>query len=254
MKVNLIKSLFLSFLLSYSTLSNAAKSDCKLESSNNNLVVIVDISDPFDEPSSYAFKSLSGRISKIAPPGGMLYIYDLNKISGNLASAELSICVPSFTSLTGEILKQRKEKEFLQSVGLIFDKLSKLNNYNLTTSPILEGVYKVGFQVFNKDGLSRKGRIILISDLEQNSNLISFYKNGIPDYKDWRAVPDSSAWVISLPSVKFTSVLIQRSQKNQKVNMSKLRSFWLDYAGSNFQKCGFMGLNQTATELNDECN
>lgn len=254
MGVKVKEIIILIILLLHASITFAAKSDCRPELNADNLVVIVDISDPFDEPSSYAFKSLSGRIAKIAPPGGMLFIYDLNKITGNIASAELSICVPSFSNLAGEKLKQRKEKEFLNSVSIVFEKLSKSNNENLSKSPILEGIYKVGLQVFNKDGVSKNGRIILISDLEQNSNLISFYKNGVPDYKDWRATSDSSAWTISMPAVKFTSVLIQRAQKNQKLNMSKVRAFWLDYANNNFNKCGFLGLNQSAVELNNECN
>ncbi len=241
-------------VLANSSMTFAAKLDCKKDLNSESLVVIVDLSDRLDVPSTFAFKSLAGKIAKISPPGGMLYVYDLNKISADIGDAELAICVPSFTSLTGDKLKQRKEKEFLNSVVGVFDRLAVSNNESLTTSPIIEGIYKVGFQVFNKDGISNAGRIVVISDFEQNTNLISFYKSGVPDYKDWKGHPDAKAWMLVMPKVKFTSVLIQRAQNNTRVNHTKLRSFWLDYSGNNFEKCGFMGLNQAAVELKNECN
>ena len=96
--------------------------------------------------------------------------------------------------------------------------------------------------------------IIIISDFEQNTNLLSFYKTGVPEYKEWKTKAESAAWSISMPKVKFTSILIQRTQKNPLVNQMKLRNFWLDYAGGSFQKCGFLGLGIAAVELKHECN
>ena len=182
-----------------------------------------------------------------------MMMFDCNKIS-NINSSEVTICIPAFTKLTGDKLKERKEKEFLKIVESTFNDLSNSKNRNLSNSPIIEGIYKLTLQVFNKNGTSAKGRLLIISDLEQNTNLISFYKNGIPVYKDWLSTSESKAWTVSMPSVKFTSIVIQRAQKNPKVNLEKLRDFWLDYAGNNFQKCGFIGLNQAAVELKYECN
>ena len=249
----MLKNLIYFLLISFTPFSYAAKSDCKNDVKSENLVVIVDLSDDLDEPSSIAFKTLAGKIAKIAPPGGMLYVYDLNKIS-NINSSEVTICIPAFTKLTGDKLKERKEKEFLKIVESTFNDLSNSKNRNLSNSPIIEGIYKLTLQVFNKNGTSAKGKLLIISDLEQNTNLISFYKSGIPVYKEWQSTSESKAWTVSMPSVKFTSIVIQRAQKNPKVNLEKLRDFWLDYAGNNFQKCGFMGLNQAAVELKYECN
>lgn len=249
-----MKYLIIFFLAILSINVNAAKSDCSNSSDLEKLVVIIDLSDTLDEPSKYAFKSLANKIAKIAPPGGILDIYDMNNISPNKNSSELSVCVPSFTSLTGEKLKQRKEKEFLKSVELAFDRISSSNNSAQTTSPVIESIYKIIFNAFNTNGISQRGRLIVISDFEQNTKLISFYKNDIPNYKDWKSLPESKAWLVSMPSVKFTSVIIQRAQKNSRVNLEKLRLFWLDYANSNFSKCGFIGLSQAAVELKNECN
>ncbi len=250
----MIRCIWLIFWLIFATFAHAAKSDCKPELNSETMVVIVDISDTLRPPSTFAFKSLSGKIAQIAPRGGILHVYDLNKISGNGGDAELIICVPAFTSLTGEKLKQRKEEQFLKSVESVFDGFINQNNTDNSTSPIIEGIYKIAIHAFNSKGISRAGRIIVISDLEQNTNLISFYKGEVPAYSQWKSSPDAAAWMISMPKVKFTSVLIQRTEKNSRINQAKVRSFWLDYAGSNFQKCGFMGLNQAAVELKNECN
>ena len=249
----MIRRLIISiFLLSFSLVGHS-KSDCKSDPNSERLAVIVDLSNTLDDPARIAFMSLAGKISQISPPGGMLYVYDLNKFNDISDAAELSICIPSFTSLTGEKLRQRKELEFSNSISEVFKKLSRTSS-NAPISPILEGIYKVGFHVFNGDGRSRSGRIIVISDFEQNTNLLSFYKSGIPDYKEWKSRAESVAWSISMPKVKFTSILIQRAQTSQLVNQVKLRTFWLDYAGGVFQKCGFMGLGMAAVELKNECN
>ena len=249
----MIRRLLISTFLISASLVAHSKSDCKPDPNSERLAVIVDLSNILDEPARIAFTSLAGKIAQISPPGGMLYVYDLNKFNDVSNVAELSICVPSFTSLTGEKLRQRKEMEFSKSINEAFGKLSHASN-SAPTSPILEGIYKVSFQVFNSDGFSRSGRIIIISDFEQNTNLLSFYKTGVPEYKEWKTKAESAAWSISMPKVKFTSILIQRTQKNPLVNQIKLRNFWLDYAGGSFQKCGFLGLGIAAVELKHECN
>ena len=74
--------------------------------------------------------------------------------------------LPSFI----DKLKQRKEKEFLKIVESTFNDLSNSKNRNLSNSPIIEGIYKLTLQVFNKNGTSAKGKLLIISDLEQNTN------------------------------------------------------------------------------------
>ena len=58
----MLKNLIYFLFLSFATFSYAAKSDCKNDVKSENLVVIVDLSDDLDEPSSIAFKTLAGKI------------------------------------------------------------------------------------------------------------------------------------------------------------------------------------------------
>ena len=104
-----------------------------------------------------------------------------------------------------------------------------LTNKEAKSSPIMEAVQSVAIQHFqssNRRNVSR--RLIIVSDLLQNSDAISFYK-AQPNFERFRSSPQARGLNPDLRSVEIELWLIQRKQRQQGDGAAVLQFFrsWL---------------------------
>ena len=104
-----------------------------------------------------------------------------------------------------------------------------LTNKEAESSPIMESVQSVAithFQSTKRRDLPR--RLIVVSDLLQNSGAISFYKNE-PDFRRFRSSPQARGLNPDLRGVEIELWLIQRKQRQQGDGAAVLQFFrsWL---------------------------
>lgn len=216
-----------------------------------NFSILIDLSEPLDQPSKIAFNTFSRRLIEVLPSGGKLNIYTIKLNSEEVGKKpDFEICIPDFDKMKGEIYKNRAKKKFedqvlpkIEELGQVFTPAKR--------SPILENIFKISHSTFLKNGLSLNQSLIVISDMVQFSELADFYKE-IPSYSLFSTNPKNSSWLPRANTVKLNLIILNTASSN-KLDLKKIRAFWLDYAKNNFKSCGFSGINEVSVSFKNDC-
>ena len=129
------------------------------------------------------------------------------------------------------IIRRKWNQKFRQPLEKVLKSL--LTEKEAASSPILESVQSVSithFQAVKRDTIPR--RLIIISDLLQNSDAISFYTEP-PDFNRFQQTPQARWLNPDLRNVDIEIWLIQRRQPQQGDGGSLLKFFksWLEEHG-----------------------
>ena len=225
--------LFLVLLLTPITLQ-AKKETCDQLPLKYTTAVLVDVSEPLDPPAQMIFEKLIQKIITESPHASRLDIYKIGKGAKDGFEPEESICKPekfgdSFT--TGEKFYEKKMLKMKLSASKRLTELSKELSLG-DTSPILESFFSISLKSFvDKSGQRIPGKVIVISDFMQNSELLNFYKQKIPTYKDFKASSNGHSWVRSFGKVSLEAVVIPRNGASKLP--IKGRDFFIDYFKDN---------------------
>jgi hypothetical protein len=216
-----------------------------------NLVVLLDLSSPLDKPSEIAYATLSRKIIDTAPSGGRLSFYTIKLKSEEVEKKpDFEICVPEFEKMKGEKFKSRAKDKFIQQVEPELIKIGKVY-LPANKSPILENIFKISHVVFLRSAASEGQTLLVLSDFIQYSEIANFYKE-IPSYLTFSTNKNTSAWMPKVNSVKLRLVALN-SDDSKKVDLHKIREFWLEYSKANFKQCGYSGINQAAVSFENDC-
>lgn len=225
-------------LLSIPVTSHAKKNTCDQFKKPPEYItaVLIDVSEPLDQPAQMIFKKLAQKIITESPSASRLDIYKIGNGAKDGFQPELSLCKPEkfgnwFT--TGEkFYKKKMQNEF---IGPALKELVDLSNepFPGQRSPILESFFSISLKSFiDASGQENLGKVIVISDFMQHSELLSFYKQNIPMYKDFKVGSNGRSWVRNFGRVSFEAVVIPRNGASKLP--VKGRDFFIDYFSDNF--------------------
>lgn len=227
---------FLSLLILVIGTEALAKNDSCTDSATTTVAVLIDISDPLDAPGSLAYKKLVDRILVEAPDHSIVDVYKISVDSNALGDPFFSACKPAPKStnslFSGEkYWEKKRQKEFYKPLREALIKLAD-NSDQAKTSPILETLFNISLRSFSSGVKSNSGKVIVVSDFMQNSELVSFYGNKIPEYSAWQRSVDGRTWVKKFNKVTVEAVVIPRHGTNGLT--VKGRDFFFSYLRDNF--------------------
>lgn len=210
-----------------------AKEKSCLETSTSSIAVLIDISDPLDAPGHLAYEKLVDRILVETPDHSKVDVYKISADSNALGDPLFSTCKPAPTSMfSGEkYWEKKRDKEFYKPLREVLINLAD-DNVKAKTSPILETIFNISLRSFGQGGKGDSGKVIVVSDFMQNSVLVSFYGNKIPEYSAWRQTVDGRTWVRQFNNVTVEAVVIPRHGNNGLT--VKGRDFFWYYLKDNF--------------------
>lgn len=227
---------FISFLILFSGNAALAKNTSCTDTSTSTVAVLIDISDPLDAPASLAYQKLVDRILVETPDHSKVDVYKISADSNALGDPLFSTCKAapkdSNSLFSGEkYWEKKRQKEFYKPLREALIKLAD-NDVKAKTSPILETIFNISLRSFGPGTKSSSGKVIVVSDFMQNSDLVSFYGNRIPEYSAWRQGVDGRTWVRQFNNVTVEAVVIPRHGSNGLT--VKGRDFFWNYLKDNF--------------------
>jgi hypothetical protein len=193
--------------------------------------VLFDATDQVSEIQKISLVNLMTEIRESILKDGAIAIYSVNG-KGKISHPEIEICNPGSPQqinqlTTGERLaKKRWDQEFRKPINQLLSK--NFGGGNAPISPILEAVQAISVQSF--DALKARGlanipmKLIIVSDLIQNSKSISFYQN-IPSLTDFKNSNLYKRLRANLNGVQVEIHLLNRKTK-RNIQNSKLVNFW----------------------------
>lgn len=143
-------------------------------------VLLVDVTDPMNRPQQQDFLNQLARLKNSMPRYGQLSVMRVDSTGSNLLAPVITRCSPGTAQDTDEIkgnpakIQRQWESGFSKPLDRAFAGLVRANG--ASESPIMESVQSVALTEFQKAG--REGiakRLVIASDLLQNTDAISFY-------------------------------------------------------------------------------
>jgi len=197
--------------------------------------VIFDLSEPLSEVASLSVDSLILRIVDEVEEGGRLDVYVIRdgvKVTGSPLGR---FCKPERPLAGGEVAFKRLMYTQFSGPSLSLLRRGKDTQSASEVSPVIESIYNVGLKSFPLTGSNEKkfwGKIIVISDLIQNSELASFYKR-IPRYDDLNPSVEFVSWSRRMPRIGLELLMIP-SSRHSSLQGRALFNFWMSYGAEQF--------------------
>lgn len=145
-------------------------------------VLLVDVTDPMNLPQQQDFLNQLARLKNSIPRYGQLTIMQVNSAGEKLLSPIITRCSPGtgadIDPLKGNPQKVQKQwtSGFSEPLDAVFNQIVRASGAEL--SPIMESVQSAALTEFQKPGRQdMPKRLIIASDLLQNTGGISFYKS-----------------------------------------------------------------------------
>lgn len=104
-----------------------------------------------------------------------------------------------------------------------------LDGPNDTVSPIVEAIQVSVVSAFRPRDAAIPRRLVIVSDMMQNSSDLSFYPPPTPDYEIFTRNPAYSTLRVDLSSVEVTVFLLARRDTGGPGASRQLKQFWEDY-------------------------
>jgi hypothetical protein len=245
-----MKKLLLLMLVLVFAKSSYGQTNCK-NASIGQISVLMDLSEPLDQPTLIAYTTLSIKIVRALPSGGVLNLYSIKPNAEDVAKKpDYEFCIPDFNSMKGDKYRERARLKFENEVLPAMEKLGSSIS-QAKKSPILENIFKISHSTFLKNLSNESNSLIVISDFVQFSEIVDFYKD-VPTYQSLSTNQKINTWFPKVGNVKMHLILLNNSS-SVRVDPKKIRSFWLDYARQNFKQCGFSGINEASVGFKNDC-
>ena len=199
---------------------------CPAAGPAGHVVLLVDRSDPMSFAQRKAFAVAYRDIVARVPTGHLLSVYALSDDFKETAEPLLELCNPGdgkdATGMNDNpgMLKRAFEKQYLKPFqereeDLVTESPGK-------ASPILEMVQLVGITGFRKQGIAGEKRLIIVSDMIQNTPQLRMYK-GVPDYTAFSKTPYGVKSRADLQDVKVEFRMLMNTPAIQDERMFE---FW----------------------------
>lgn len=208
---------------------------CPADGPTGHYVLLVDKTDPLTFTQKQAFSViLRELIEKGVPEGYLFTVFVLGEDFKEHAAPLVELCNPGSGAGKSDItanlkkLRLRYEDKFLEPLMKQSDAL--LATRSALVSPILEMLQIVGINAFHKHDIKGKRRLIVMSDMLQNTPQMSMYRGAV-DYAGFAASDYGKRAQAELHDVEVElHYLMNAPQLQTKRNLK----FWEDY----FNKAG----------------
>ncbi len=177
----------IAFLYARSVLGRRALDDVTLcpAQPDSLTVLLVDVTDPMTLPQKQDFRNQLDRLTAGIPRYGKLVIMKVDPVSEQLLVPVVTRCNPGVGRDTSDMdgnpakLDRLHREQFIAPIQDAYDQI--LSASEASRSPILESIQSSNLTEFGSDrGAGVRKRLVVASDLLQNTNELSFYKQ-LPD-------------------------------------------------------------------------
>lgn len=203
---------------------------CPISGPLGHNILLIDKTDPFNLPQKASFDLIvNDLVNKQTPPGYLLSIYILGDDFKTQTKPLVELCNPGdakghseFTENTKQLTRQYKER-FLKPVAEQTTQLLSINSAQ--ESPILEMIQMVNLNSIQRHNVDGPKQLIVLSDLLQNSKLLSMYKS-VPTFEAFNTTSYAQKVKSNFEGVEIKVHLLQNAPNLQKQN---LFDFWKKY-------------------------
>ncbi|TXI21482.1 MAG: hypothetical protein E6Q67_07550 [Roseateles sp.] len=178
-------------------------------------VLLVDVTDPMNTPQRQDFMNQLSRLENSIPRYGELIVSKVDPTDANLLKPIITRCNPGTASDVSEAtgdpaaVQRQWTEGFDKPLQATFDRLATASGAD--KSPILESIQSVALTEFQKPGRENvPRRLIVASDLLQNTGGISFYR-GLPDPTEFTSSPSFRRARTDLRGVDVELWMLERS-------------------------------------------
>lgn len=182
-------------------------------------VLLVDVTDPMTTAQKQDFRNQLNRLRSAIPRYGKLIVTKVDSSSNELLQPVIVRCNPGtaedVNDLTGNPagVKKAHDDQFIAPLDLAFDSLTRASAAD--RSPIFESVQSVALTELTKSEVSNIPRkLVLVSDLLQNTDTISFY-SGLPAQDELTTSAPFRRVRTDLTGVDVEVWMLERSDANQ---------------------------------------
>jgi hypothetical protein len=193
-------------------------------------VLLIDTTDPLNDAQKAAFDLILTRLAeKETPPGYLVSVFVLGDQFKTDAKPLVELCNPGdaqghsqFTENLKQIQRRYRDR-FLQP--LFAQTAQMLRNEPAKESPILEMLQMVSLNSIAKHDVDGPRRLIVLSDLLQNSKSLSMYRE-VPGYDDFVKTDYARKTRIGFKGVEVEVWLLQNASGEKQ---KRLSDFWQRY-------------------------
>lgn len=208
---------------------------CPSKGPAGHIVLLVDKTDPLTFTQKQAFYVvLRELVEKKTPEGYLLSVFALGEDFKQTAKPLVELCNPGDGANKSEYtanlkkLRDQYESQFIEPLMRQADDLQALKPAKV--SPIFEMMQLVGINGFRKHDVKGKRRLVVMSDMLQNTPGLSMYQRPL-DYAEFASSDYAKKVQADLPGVEVEiHYLMNTPQLQTKRNLK----FWEDY----FDKAG----------------
>lgn len=213
--------------------------------------IIVDTTDEIDVVSrADALQTLKEFVSREAAPDELIMAFETAAISKNALQPLAEVCHPGDPKMADplianpRLIQKRLDEGFLAPLTESFEALLSIKKAE--TSPLMESVQLVSTSVLSRSAYEgTPKRLIIVSDLMQNTARLSFYQNH-PDYESFSVTRDAEALQTDLRGVEVIIYFLNRRTR-QDIQSLELVIFWQkwlnDQGAESFRVVRMQGMN-----------
>ena len=190
-----------------STTTKLDEANCPVDGPRGVHMIMIDRSDPITGQQGLRIKQMIDRIADESETGERFDFFVFEGDSKQVLNPTLSVCAPGRPEDASELyqnpekIRKRYEEDFIMRVKSVVDELTSENE--LDSSPILESIRAASLWSFGKHSSGEVPlKLTLISDMIQNSALLSQYKGNVT-FDDFQK---SDEWLAARPPLKGASV------------------------------------------------
>lgn len=198
-------------------------------------VLLVDKTDPLTFTQKQAFSViLSELVEKRVPEGVLLSVFVLGEDFKDNATPIVELCNPGNGSgkseLTSNLNRLRKQYEERFVGPLLKQSDALVSAQSAKYSPIFEMLQLVGINAFHKHDVKGERRLIVMSDMLQNTPQFSMYKGAV----DFSAFAESNYGKKTQLELRDVEVELHYLMNAPQLQTKRNLKFWEDY----FSKAG----------------
>ena len=195
------------------------------------IAVLVDPSDSLTSVQRSVVPRILETIESDAPTTAEIRVYALARAGRADTAAVLRTCVPmhpdNVSSLTGN--PRIAEREYEEFATLLRSEMSTLLDVQGdVVSPLIEGIQVAVVNAFQPRTSNMPRRLMIVSDMLQNSPAMSFYRE-TADFGSLSRTPDYGTLRVDLSGVEVSVFLLARGGEAGRLQAGNMRRFWEDY-------------------------
>ena len=177
-------------------------------------VLLIDVTDPMNLPQRQDFMNQLDKLSSSIPRYGQLVVTKIDPVSNRLLIPIITRCNPGSakdeTEVSGnpQLVEKLHREKYEAPLKSAFERV--LGASEAKRSPILESIQSVALTELQRPAVARiPKRLIVASDLLQNTDTISFYR-GLPDPGEFTSSQEFSRVRTDLRGVDVELWMLQR--------------------------------------------